>query len=155
MKENLELRMYFFTIYQLTGIQKGIQCGHAALEYANKYYNNPEYQRFIYKYKTWIILNGGISQNNLIAEEGSINYVLDQLHCSCIDFATFREPDLNNALTAICFIVDERVFNKKEYPDYGDWLMENPNKMYNDWVNFIGGEKNAALREILEGKRLA
>ena len=39
MKKELELRMYFFTIYQLSGIQKGIQAGHAALEYARLFGN--------------------------------------------------------------------------------------------------------------------
>jgi len=41
-----------------------------------------------------------------------------------IDFEYFFEPNLNNALTAICLIVDERVFNREEYPDFYDWVKE-------------------------------
>ena len=29
----------------------------------------------------------------------------------------FSEPDLNFALTAVCFIADERVFNYEDYPE--------------------------------------
>jgi TnpA family transposase len=28
-------------------------------------------------------------------------------------------------LSAIVFVVDERVFNRKKYPDFGDWVIEN------------------------------
>ena len=150
-----ELRMYFFTIYQLTGIQKGIQCGHAALEYVEMYGERAQYKEFIKKHKTWIVLNGGVTQNNLMPEEGSINFISTLLHQQGIEYASFREPDLNNAMTAVCFLVDERVFNKIEFPDYGDWLIDNPNNMYHNWVDFIGGNENATLREIIDGKRLA
>jgi len=30
---------------------------------------------------------------------------------------------LNDALTALCFIVDERVFNYDDYPDFVNWLL--------------------------------
>ena len=42
-----------------------------------------------------------------------------------IDLATFYEPDLNDMLSSIVFIVDERVFNRKKYPDFEDWVIEN------------------------------
>jgi hypothetical protein len=31
---------------------------------------------------------------------------------------------MNEALSAICLVVDERVFNRKDYPDFYDWVAE-------------------------------
>ena len=42
-----------------------------------------------------------------------------------VEFAQFNEPDLGDQLTAVVFIVDERVFNRKEYPNFEDWVMDN------------------------------
>lgn len=38
--------------------------------------------------------------------------------------AEFREPDCNNTLTAICFLVDEKIWNKEKYLNF-DVDMEN------------------------------
>jgi hypothetical protein len=119
----LELRMYFFTIYQLSGIQAGIQCGHAALEYANMYKDDPQYKDFIENWKTWVILNGGTT-NSCSDELGSLNEIVNQFGAKGIKYSVFHEPDLNNALTAMCFIADSRVFTFKpsrrlfEYTDH-------------------------------------
>ena len=184
-EKHLELRMYFFTIYQLTGIQKGIQCGHAALEYAAKYWDNTEYLDFIKNWKTWIILNGGTTNDEIDINEntvGTLNQIGDKLNENEINFSFFREPDLNNSLTALCFILDERVFNKKEYPDFIDFYIERQNinnslkndelriilegctndeireyynNDYKEWVRSLGGLKNVFLRELISGKKLA
>lgn len=132
-KKELELRMYFFTIYQLTGIQAGIQCGHAALEYANKFGGEEIFINFVRKWKTWIILNGGTTNskrdlNGIVM--GTLDQIGDTLLKHDIDFAYFQEPDLNDALTALCFIVDERVFNYEDYPDFVKWLLDI--KMYKE-----------------------
>lgn len=127
MEKNLELRMYFFTNYQLTGIQTGIQCGHAALEYAHKYRDTELFNEFVLNHKTWIILNGGTTNAQRDFEgtsQGTLNQIGDQLMDNHIEIAWFHEPDLNDALTALCFICDERVFNRKDYPDFVDWLTD-------------------------------
>jgi len=163
MDKELELRMYFFTIYQLTGIQAGIQCGHAALEYAYKYFNSDKYRNFYHKWKTWVILNGGTTNSKCDLNgirEGTLDRILQQLCENNISHSYFCEPDLNDALTAVCFICDERVFNKELYPDYREWSEREWSEFewddsYNRWVNFIGGEKNVFLRELLNGKKLA
>ena len=139
MEKNLELRMYFFTIYQLTGIQAGIQCGHAALEYARKFGDSELFRDFVNNHKTWIILNGGTTNSTRelgtgIAQ-GSLNQIGDQLLENDICFAYFQEPDLNDALTAICFIVDERVFNFNDYPDFVDWVLDI--KMYKETKDMV------------------
>ena len=83
----LEKRMYFFVPYQLTGIQQGIQCGHAALEYARKYWNDIYFIDFRENWKTWVILNGGTTNNNP-DKLGTLNQIHNQLleneiNCDC------------------------------------------------------------------------
>jgi hypothetical protein len=72
--------------------------------------------------------------------------------------AEFREPDLNDTLTAVVFLVDERVFKKDLYPNFevdinvSDSTNE---KQYQQWVEKIGGEKNVFLRNYLTNFKLA
>jgi len=191
--EELELRMYFFVPYQLTGIQQGIQSGHAALEFALRYGRyNPDHMiwTFIERYKTWVILNGGTTNHGYAqANKGTLDeiyrniivYNVEARLDDKIDVEKFCEPDLNDALTAVCFIVDERVFNKEKYPDFKDYLSQkyvdgfsrefkykfNSIKYdysllkiqfpvyHQEWLTLIGGEKNAYLKELLNGKKLA
>lgn len=187
MKDKLELRMYGLVNYQLTGIQKGIQFLHAVVEYNNLYNNEQLYKDWSINNKTVILLNGGTTnkredENGLPL--GSLNQHLLTLHENGIDLATFQEPDLGDQLTAIAFIVDERVFNKKKYLDFPDWLLQNYNynslkidgdfftsgnitdiimnsdikdhkKIYKRWEKYIGGEKNVFLRDFLKNFRLA
>lgn len=115
--KDFEQRMYFLVLYSLSPIQKGIQAGHAALEYANIYSDTDEYKRFIDRDKTWILLDGGTT-NDSEEEPGTLNQALDELEENGINYAIFREPDLNDSLTCICFLADERVWNRVDYPDY-------------------------------------
>lgn len=193
--EELELRMYFFVPYQLIGIQQGIQSGHSALKYALRFgRHDPNHiiWDFIERYQTWIILNGGTTN---IGYQGEGKGTLDIIWSSIINFnitaklddkidvERFYEPDLNNAMTAVCVICDERVFDRKKYPDCMDLIF---NKMYeqarenipeenvkllksmsiekireifpeyyNEWVVSVGGEKNMFLRELIKDKKLA
>ena len=182
----LELRMYFFVPYNISGRQMGIQAGHAALRYARMFSNdNPEVWDFVDNHETWIILNGGTTNADRDFDgipAGSLNLIADQLQENDIMFSYFVEPDLNNALTALCFIADERVFNRKDYPDFSDYLFNNHydlfidktkdddkifdftdieevqnrfSKEYKEWIRFLGGVKNAFLRELIKDKRLA
>jgi hypothetical protein len=173
MQNNLELRMYGLVNYQLTGIQKGIQFGHAVVEYANKYFNTNLYQDWAKNWKTFIILNGGTTNkriNNTGMPFGTLNNHLIDLSYNDIDVAFFEESDLGDQLTAIVFIVDERVFNKNKYPDfkkyaqlnfefdqeeyfdYYDWLSsDNEYKISvaKQWKDLLGGDKNVFLRNFV------
>ena len=179
----LDLRMYFFVPYNISPIQQSIQAGHAALEYAMDYGRlNPDHiiWDFIYSHKTWIILNGGTTNKNRgfdSVAKGTLDQIGDSLLFNNIDFSYFMEPDLNNALTAVCFIADERVWNYEDYPDFMNWFIENhmsfataqeivklkmrpPEEYpvfvpYSEWVEFVGGKKNVFLRELIKGKKLA
>jgi hypothetical protein len=154
----LEYRMYGFVPYNLSEIQKGIQFGHAVVEYGQlvKGSNDePVYNKFAKDDKTFIILNGGTTNENP-DRFGSMQNNLELLKSQEITHAEFREPDLNDTLTAIVFLVDESVFNRTLYPDFfvNDFVSseENMNR-YNEWVEEIGGLKNIFLRNFLDPKK--
>jgi len=148
--------MYFFVPYQLTGIQQGIQCGHAVEQYAHNYKDDPEYIEYVKYNRTWIVLNGGTT-NSDPNYFGSLNQILIDLRSNKIKHGYFHEPDLNNALTAVCFLCDERVFDYEKYPDYENLLNEEEfsNTNYDEWLELMGGDETLFLREIIRGKRLA
>lgn len=154
--ENLEKRMYFFVIYQLTGIQKSIQCGHSVEQYAHNNATDPEYLDYVKNWRTWIVLDGGTTNSN-VKSFGTLNQILISLRENNIKHGYFHEPDLNNALTSVCFLADERVFNLDKYPDYETYVDYNQNDYmnYKDWVEYIGGEYNLFLRELIKYKKLA
>jgi hypothetical protein len=185
LENKLELRMYGLTNYQLTGIQKGIQFLHGVVEYSQMVNRVGGevldiYNDWANNHKTVILLNGGTT-NNRITDDGfpfgSLNQHVITLDENKVDFATFNEPDLGDQLTAVVFIVDERVFNRKKYPDFEDWVVLNygdlirenntsyklakrikesnskkDKKVYQSWVNLVGGEKNVFLRDFLNPK---
>jgi len=187
----MELRMYGLTNYQLTGIQKGIQFLHGVVEYGQKVKEHGNeiasciYNDWANNHKTVILLNGGTT-NHRSGDDGlpfgSLNNHVLTLDENRIDFATFNEPDLGDQLTAVVFIVDERVFNRKKYPDFEDWVIENygelirsdyyttsymlaqkiktsesksDKKVYEEWIKFVGGNKNVFLRDFLKNFKLA
>ena len=191
--EKLELRMYGFVPYNISEIQKAIQFGHAVVEYGQMVKKNDSvietYDEWADKWKTFIILNGGTSNHsvNRYNEEeyiGSMESLLEELRENDVTLAKFFEPDLNDMLSAIVFIIDERVFNRKKYLDFGDWVMENhfsylknnmltgskiermrkegyfltgsenDKKLYSEWVDFVGGEKNVFLRDFLNPNKV-
>lgn len=178
----LELRMYFFVPYQLTGIQQAIQAGHSSLEYAHYFGNTELFKDFIENWKTWVILNGGTTNEGRDLDDipiGTLNQIKDSLIHNEIQFTFFNEPDLNDALTAVCFICDERVFNRKDYPDFKQYFLDKVSERYGDgeanrllissedqlieanpdnyklWVELLGGEKNVFLRNLIKDKKLA
>jgi len=163
--------MYFFVPYNISEIQKGIQAGHAALEYAEQYGLQDDYRDFIENNKTWIILNGGTTRSSPEYEtSGTMNQILDDLRANNVHCQYFLEPDLNNALTAVCFLADERVWDLETYPDFDSnvygksWVLGTgamsalqvcPEEIYQEWVKFVGGKKNVFLRTLIKDKRLA
>ena len=194
--KKLELRMYGLVPYNISPIQQGIQFGHAVVEYGQKMkylgeHNqslNTQYNDWADNWKTFIILNGGTSNHSVNrysdTEEffGTMENNLKSLEDNDVEVSTFYEPDLNDMLSGIVFIVDERIFNKKDYPDFSDWLMSSKyselirtfdtdvniiaeyiknstnkedQKAYKEWVNLVGGEKNVFLRDFLKNFRLA
>lgn len=173
---NLEKRMYFLVPYNISPIQQAIQAGHAALEYAHEYKDDPDYIDFIENWKTWIILNGGTTNGAQDPDTGFYYGSLDNILGELCDYMVehpndpikhshFYEPDLNDALTAICLVVDERVFNREDYPDFGDWYNTNEENLpslpnledyIERYIDDIGiDEKIYFLKELLNNKKLA
>lgn len=170
----LEYRMYGLVPYNISPIQQAIQYGHAVVDYARTVSDLKPFEALYNKWadndKTFIILNGGTTNINP-DKLGSLNRHLNTLREAEIKVQDFYEPDLGDQLTAICFLVDERVFNKTLYPDFIPetlpWGKKKPSekqlseldernkKNYEHWVEKIGGEKNAFLREFLKPLRLA
>ena len=190
MNPDLEKRMYFFVPYNISPIQQAIQAGHAALEYAVKFGDTELFKDFANVWKTWIILNGGTTNSKRdfdAVSQGSLNQIADQLSLGDgisggIDHAYFCEPDLNDALTAVYFICDERVFNYEGYPEFWEWIpyqeiviekeklasftnvKDNTEEelrkmfptMFKVWIlDVMGSEENFFLRKLLKGKKLA
>jgi hypothetical protein len=190
--KKLELRMYGLVPYNISPIQQAIQFGHAVVEYGQKMKKLPfndievtkKYDDWADNWKTFIILNGGTTNHKTSLEDGlpfgSLNNHLLTLMDNGIEFAQFNEPDLGDQLTAVVFIVDERVFNRKKYADFEDWVIDNygdlitgggtsyevakrikestskqDKKVYKEWINLVGGEKNVFLRDFLKNFRLA
>ena len=170
----LEYRMYGLVPYNISPIQQAIQHGHAVVDYARKVQGiepaESIYNKFADEDKTFIILNGGTT-NDKLGRLGTLNKHLRVLIDADVMVQEFCEPDLGDQLTAICFLVDERVFNKTLYPDFISetlpWgkkkpserqlfeLEERNKKNHEHWVEKIGGPKNAFLREFLKPLRLA
>ncbi len=164
MKEILELRMYGLVPYNMSPIQQGIQFGHAVVDYGQTVKGlvpfEKEYNEWANNWKTFIILNGGTTNTNP-DRLGTLNQHVETLKNAGIMCQTFYEPDLGDQLTAVVFIVDERVFNKEKYPDFDSESMFHTDNIsefyinYEKWLEIIGGEKNAFLREFLKQFRLA
>lgn len=161
-KQNLEKRMYGLVPYNISDIQKAIQFGHSVVEYSLIPEYKEEYLDWAKNWKTFIILNGGTTNKGKFPGaigSGTLNQHWDTLHQNGIKTSVFHEPDLGDQLTAITFIVDERVFNKEKYPDFISqngllWSPESDVK-YKLWVESIGGPTNEFLRKFLSQFRLA
>jgi hypothetical protein len=170
----LERRMYGLVPYNMSPIQQGIQFGHAVVDYARTVDGLKPHQQIYNKWadkdKTFIILNGGTTNNNP-ERLGTLNTHMNTLRENGVLLQEFHEPDLGDQLTAFVFLVDERVFNRILYPDfvpetlpYGrtkpsekalSQLDERNKVNYKHWEEKIGGPINAFLREYLRPLRLA
>ena len=208
---NLELRMYGLVPYNISPIQQAIQFGHAVVEYGIPYLDDrhqlpapgrEDYLNWAKYWKTFIILNGGTSnhsesryENPFIEDPSEISDRISPVYMGSMEknykellsrgirVGVFYEPDLNDMLSAVVFLVDERVFNREKYPDFkigikdptskkGKFYKENPLKVSNFpgemnfydisdaksfdmWKESIGGSQNLFLREFLKNFRLA
>ena len=162
-ENRLKYRMYGLVPYNISPIQQGIQFGHAVVEYGLKHYNSSVYQEWAQKDKTFIILNGGTTNLGTdLFNKGTLNQHLDTLNEMGVPVATFYEPDLGGQLTAIVFLVEERIWNREITPSFRDFMKSEMitsstrqskiKKMYKD---LIGGEYILKLREFIDLFRLA
>ena len=169
--KRLEYRMYGLVPYNLSPIQQGIQFGHAVVEYMLSFADLPSTKEWAENDKTFIILNGGTTNKMPIHQllnkyKGTLNNYKVELEELGINLATFNEPDLGNQLTAVVFLVDEKVWNYEKYPrrDYHihDRYEEEQTLAVHilpetdeDYAERLGGEQNVKLREFLSKFKLA
>jgi hypothetical protein len=164
MKERLEYRMYGLVPYNISPIQQGIQFGHAVVEYGLKHGRTRvindkvcTYTRWARNDKTFIILNGGTTNKN-IDSYGTLNNTLIELQTMGVKLATFHEPDLGDQLTAVVFLVDERVWNKEKYPEFNKFLEVDHTNLEKDYYKQLFGDdadKILEMREFLSKYKLA
>jgi len=185
MEENKDrFRMYGLVPYNVSRIQAGIQFSHALQEYNNmlgETYGgkpSPSYDEIGEDFNTWrledktvILLNGGTSV--------TMEQHIQTLKNAGIHVGVFREPDLNDMVTGIVFLVPEQVYKRGDYPDFKSWMVNsdndvlhitNPNtlnemttefmtKMYSEyytkWLSLVGGERNAFLKGFTSQFNLA
>lgn len=158
-------RMYGLVPNNISSIQKGIQFGHAVVEYGiTQRYS--EYLRWAAIDKKFIILNGGTTNKNL-DRLGTLNNHLETLIKAGVRVEWFEEPDLGDQLTAIVFLVDDRVWDRENFPDYvtdDGYLLESDlngdvseSDPYEEWKSKISDSKEEQetiifLREFLSPK---
>lgn len=154
-------RMYGLVVYNLSPIQQGIQFGHGVVEYANENFTDEDYQEWSQFCKTFIILNGGTTnhsfQNNgSNLRKGTLNQHYETLKKMGIKCAYFCEPDLGDQMTAIVFLVEEKIFNRSKFPNFAEMNDSDIylwNEDYKDsakeWMSFYENNKDE-LNNILE-----
>lgn len=166
-KQKLELRMYGFVAYNLGSVQKGIQFGHAVVEYSKfidqlRELGIPEHKEVVERWidwrdnhKTFIVLDGGSTNKNLGPNLGNLNLLYSEISV-LTPTIPFYEPDLGDQMSAFVFILDERVFNEK------DWSFYYEDKDFidikNKWFEQLPEKEQIALeslRHLIKGKRLA
>jgi hypothetical protein len=120
--------MYGLVPYNISPIQQGIQFGHAVVEYS-LYHNDDVYDTWARHDKTFIILNGGTTNKSMTMigtsngiPKGTLNQYVDSLIDLGIKASCFYEPDLGDQLTAVVFLLDERIWDRETFPDFEDRL---------------------------------
>ena len=150
--------MYGLVPYNISPIQQGIQFGHAVVEYGLEYGHKSDdpYLQWARNDKTFIILNGGTTNRN---EEhwGTLNQSVLELGRLRVQYTTFYEPDLGDQLTAIVFLVDDRVWDKEKYPEYDLNIALEGIGEITHYKNLFGEdyEKVLEMRKFLSNYKLA
>jgi hypothetical protein len=159
MSEKVKYRMYGLVPYNISPIQQGIQFGHAVVEYGLEYGHKSDdpYLQWARNDKTFIILNGGTTNRN---EDhwGTLNQSVLELGRLRVQYTTFYEPDLGDQLTAIVFLVDERVWDKEKYPEFNKFLEVDHTNLEKDYYKQLFGDDTdqiLGIREFLSNYRLA
>lgn len=164
---NRTYRMYGLVPYNISPIQQGIQFGHAVVEYGLEFFETPEYQAWARKDKTFMIMNGGttnVGWDDNGNHIGTLNNYRQLLSDYDIQFRSFFEPDLGDQLTAVVFLVDDRVWNRVAWPDYdgpyyADMKTPEATGYYNWKMKFAETEREADqivfMRDFLKQFRFA
>lgn len=112
-------RGYSICPRHLSGIQAGIQTAHGASFFAKEF---PEINKWYVETDATLIV---LEDNSMDSIKQIINYlvVLD------IPFYVFREPDLDNLITSVYFVLDEELYNFSE-AQFIEYLKQNSENDY-------------------------
>lgn len=146
MNKVLKQKMYGLVLRQLNPIQKGIQVTHAVVEFANTYFSDDEYKQWSKEDKTLVMLD----MNDI----PHMKSIIQKLVSVGIKFSCFCEPNLEGLPTALCFLADERVWDKYGhndfiFPCYDSAMMFGETLIEDEW----DAQKITTLRGILEHLR--
>ena len=146
MEKELKQVMFGFVMYQLGAtIHAGIQYGHAKDEFSIKYGRTKAFKRWLYKDKVYSIKNGGTTNS----VSGGLQTRIKELEERKIKYATFREEDMDNILTSIAFLIDERVFDRDKYPSLEDLAI--PGNEFENKKDFYFLQKQAKQLDKVVG----
>lgn len=144
---NRSYKMYGIVADNISSLQKGIQFGKAIVKYGEKY-NSDGYRKWLKLDMETVLLSGGTTNSRRFNGDyiGTINKHLDVLNKNNIKNTSIHyEKDLGDQLTVIAFLVDDRVWDLKKYPDYdGPWqdhIKKEPFEIpYKHWLLKFGEE---------------
>lgn len=174
----LRYRMYIFLVSGLSEEQKILQTSKAILKYALKYKDDVPLELFeFYNSNDYVFIEGGSSNNGHLGnKDGDMQRLCKRLDNICAKYVNVYETNLNSVLSAICVLVDERVWDLDLYPNFKNYVIQNIDPLeikdeinirladdeelikkfdvlYESWKQMIGDEmndKNIILREILK-----
>lgn len=144
-----KLTMVSIVMRHLSGIQKGIQSGHADKRYIRENWTDEDLQQWIQTNETVWVLQVNTTDDLMQAYNELLEYG--------VKVALFNEPDLSS-VPSICFLVDEVAIDKDFAPDapfqlndkslQGKQLYEARKIAQNLANKVMYGERTAFLREI-------
>ena len=144
-------RMYSLVLRQLSPIQKGVQSAHSIVEYVRNFAKTSECIQWATVDKTIIMLDGGTYQE--------MKECRDTLADLGVPYMAFYEKDLGNIVTSISFLVEDKVWDTKNFPSYEEELddldVDSDGPMNPIWLIMMGGKRNLAFRNFLKSKRLS
>lgn len=144
--EKHSYKMYSIVLRQLSGINNGIQTAHGVCEYVRKHWDDADLQEWINVDKTLVVLNGGTVQN--------IEAICQKFNENNIKYEVFREIDLGNLVTSVCVLADERVWDRKNYLDFDEYLLGDLHETNESlYLEYIGGKENMVKKEVLNNLR--
>src|SRR4051812_24713914 len=98
-----QYRMYSIVLRHLSGIQKGIQHGHAKDMYEKDFSQFAEYKQWLNNDVTVVVLECHSCQQ--------LRDAIGLLEYNGVYYSVFTEPDLDNIPTAVSFLAEEEVWD--------------------------------------------
>ncbi|ADQ53066.1 conserved hypothetical protein [Aeromonas phage 65] len=121
--KDIPLKGYVFVHRGLSGMYAGIQAAHAMIRLVHNQYANPDMIDWVTVHETLVILDGGNSQNMdqisgiLSGADNSMEY--------------FREPDMDNMMTAIAYVPSADEASEIEFFKTNDGIGDSDNPVVN------------------------